>query len=116
MSGRAGTWHPGHALYCLCRWARRRWQHTKESSATWRFDLDGWKQAEIIPTLAGRPATDNLFPVFVIHPIRPLGAGQSSAAIHTGEEARAAHTALASEIFAALRTTLVRHLSNPAMP
>ena len=21
--GTAGTWHPGHALYCLCRWARR---------------------------------------------------------------------------------------------
>ena len=23
VSGAAGTWHPGHALYCLCRWARR---------------------------------------------------------------------------------------------
>ena len=24
VSGTAGTWHPGHALYCLWRWAQRR--------------------------------------------------------------------------------------------
>ena len=30
VSGTAGTWHPGHALYCLWRWARRRWPHTRE--------------------------------------------------------------------------------------
>ena len=41
VSGRARTWHPGHALYCLWRWAQRRWQHTKEWLATWRLHLDG---------------------------------------------------------------------------
>ena len=25
---RVGAWHPGHALYCLPQWARRRWLHT----------------------------------------------------------------------------------------
>ena len=29
VSGTAGTWHPGHALYCLWRWAQRRWPHTR---------------------------------------------------------------------------------------
>ena len=119
VSGRAGTWLPGHALYCLWRWAQRRCQHTKEWSATWRFHLDGRKQAEIIPPhdqAAGRPAKDNLCPVFVILPIRAIGAGQASATIQTEEEARAAHTALAREIFAALRTAPVRHLGNPGMP
>ena len=24
VSGTVGTWHPGHALFCLWRWARRR--------------------------------------------------------------------------------------------
>ena len=37
VSGTAGTWHPGHALYCLLRWAQRRWPHTRAWSATWRF-------------------------------------------------------------------------------
>ena len=37
VSGTAGTWHPGHALYCLWQWARRRWPHTRAWSATWRF-------------------------------------------------------------------------------
>ena len=27
--GTAATWHPGHALYCLWRWARRHWPHTR---------------------------------------------------------------------------------------
>ena len=33
VSGAAGTWHPGHALYCLWRCARRRWLHTRALSA-----------------------------------------------------------------------------------
>ena len=35
VSGAAGTWHPGHALYCLWRWAQRRWPHTRACSAAW---------------------------------------------------------------------------------
>ena len=27
VSCMTGAWHPGHALYCLWRWAQRRWQH-----------------------------------------------------------------------------------------
>ena len=34
VSGTVGTWHPGHALYCLWRWAWRRWPHTGVWSAT----------------------------------------------------------------------------------
>ena len=34
VSGTAGTWHPGHALYCLWRWAQRRCPHTRVWSAT----------------------------------------------------------------------------------
>ena len=34
VSDRAGTWHPGHALYYLWRQTKPRWQHTKEWSAT----------------------------------------------------------------------------------
>ena len=34
LSGTVGTWHPGHALYCIWRWARRRWSHTRVWSAT----------------------------------------------------------------------------------
>ena len=93
VSGMAGTWHPGHALYCLWRWAQRRWQHSREWSATWRFNLDGGQQAKLIPPhdrAAGRPATDNFCPVFGIYQIRALAAGRVSPAIHTGEEARAA--------------------------
>ena len=41
VSRTAGTWHPGHAFYCLWRWARRRWPHTRAWSAAWRFYLDG---------------------------------------------------------------------------
>ena len=40
VSGTVGTWHPGHALYCLWLWAGRRWPHTRVWSATWRFHLD----------------------------------------------------------------------------
>ena len=72
VSGMAGTWHPGHALYCLWRWGQRRWQHTRGWSATWRFHLDGRQQAEVIPPqdrAVGRPAKDNLCPVFANHQI-----------------------------------------------
>ena len=41
VSGTAVTWHPGHALYCLWRWAQRRLPHTRARSAAWRFYLDG---------------------------------------------------------------------------
>ena len=41
VSGSAGTWHPGRALYCLWRWAQRRWPHTREWSAAWGFHLEG---------------------------------------------------------------------------
>ena len=47
--GTAGTWHPSHALYCLGRWARRRWPHTREWSATWTLYLDGRQQLKAIP-------------------------------------------------------------------
>ena len=33
VSGAACTWHPGHALYRLWRWAQRRWPHTRDWSA-----------------------------------------------------------------------------------
>ena len=34
LSGEAGTCHPGHAIYCLWRWAQRRWSHTRDWTAT----------------------------------------------------------------------------------
>ena len=65
VSGTAGTWHPGHALYCLWRWARRRWPHTRAWSAAWRFYLDGRQQLEAIPErTAETPTATNLCPVF----------------------------------------------------
>ena len=96
VSGAAGTWHPGHALCYLWRWAQRGWPHTRDWSAAWSFHLDGGQQTEAIPPhkwMAGPPTTDNLCPVFAIHRIRALAAGHVSLAIHTEEEARAAHTA-----------------------
>ena len=48
FSGSAGTWHPGHTLYCLWRWAQRRWQPTKEWSATLSFHLDGRQETGVI--------------------------------------------------------------------
>ena len=41
LLGEAGSWHPGHAPYCFWRWPQRRWPHTKDWMATWRFHLDG---------------------------------------------------------------------------
>ena len=37
VSGRADSWQPRQALYFLSLWAQRRWQHTRDWSATWRF-------------------------------------------------------------------------------
>ena len=43
VSGAAGTWHPGHALYYPEWWARLRLSQTRDWAATWRFHLDGWQ-------------------------------------------------------------------------
>ena len=117
VSGTAGTWHQGHAVYCLWRWARRRWPHTRVWSATWRFYLDGRQQLEAIPQrerTAETPTAPNLCPVFAIHQIRALALGeQLQPTIHTETEAQAAHAALVHEIFSALRSALVRRVGNP---
>ena len=98
VSGTAGTWHPGHALYCLWRWARCRWPQTRVWSATWRFYLDGRQQLEAIPDrerTAETPTAPNLGPVFAIHQIRALALGeQLQPTIHTKTKAQAAHVAL----------------------
>ena len=49
VSRTVGTWHPGRALYCLWRCARRRWPHTRVWTATWTFHLDCRQQLEAIP-------------------------------------------------------------------
>ena len=116
VSGASSTWHLGHTLYCRWRWAQHRWLHTTDWSATWRFHLDVRQQTEAIPPnerTAGRDATDYLCAVFAIHQVRALAAGQVSTAIHMEEETRAAHTALVSDMLAALRTALHRHPGNP---
>ena len=116
MSGEAGTWHPGHALYCLWRWAQRRWSHTRDWTATWRFYLDGRQQLEAIPQrerTAETPAATNLCPVFAIHQIRALATGgQLQPAIRTETEAQAAQAALVHEILSVLRSALVRLVGN----
>ena len=62
VSGTAGTWHPGHALYCLWRWAQHRCPHTRVWSATWRFYLGGRQQLEAIPErTADRAAKASLY-------------------------------------------------------
>ena len=120
VSGTAGTWHPGHALYCLCRWARRRWPHTREWSATWRFYLDGRQQLEAIPQrerTVETPTAPNLCPVSAIHQIRALALGeQLQPTIHTETEAQAAHAALVYEIFSAIRSPLVQRGGDPPGP
>ena len=118
VSGAAGTWHPGHALYCLWRWAWRRWPHTRAWSAAWRLCLDGRQQMEAIPEpTAETPTEPNLCPVFAIHQIRALAlGGQLQPAIRTEMEARAAHAALVHKIFSALRSALVRRAVNPPGP
>ena len=117
LSGIAGRWHPGHALYCLPRWAQLRWPHTREYSAEWSFHLDGRQQGEAIPPKEGgkSPTAMNLCPVFAIHQILAL-ATEGQATMYTGSEARAAYGALVSEIFSALSSALIRHPANPRMP
>ena len=120
MSGTVGTWHPGHALYCLWRWARRRWPHTRVWSATWRFHLDGRQQLEAIPQrerTAETPTAPKLCPVFALHQIWALALGeQLQPTIRTETEAQGAHAALAHEILSALRSALVRRVGNPRGP
>ena len=77
--GTVGTWHLGHALPCLWRWARRHWPHTRLWSATWRFHLDGRQQLEAIlqrKRTAETPTAPHLCPVFAIHQIRVLALGE----------------------------------------
>ena len=118
VSGTAGTWRPGHALYCLWRWARRRWPHTRAWSAASRFYLDSRQQLEAIPErTAETPTATNLCPVFAIHQFRALALGkQLQPAIRTETEAQAAHAALVQEIFSALHSALVRRVGNPPGP
>ena len=98
---------PGHALYCLWRLAERKMAAYQGLVSDMEVPLYGRRQTKAIPPqerTAGRPAMNNLCPVFTIHQIRALAAGQVSSAIHTEEETRAARTALVSNIFAALCT------------
>ena len=120
VSGEAGTWHPGHALYCLWRSAQRRWPHTRNWTAKWRFHLDGRQQLEAISQCKRRaetPTVTNLCPVFAIHQIRALAmGGQLQPALRTETEAQAAHAALVHEILTALRSALVRSVGDPPRP
>ena len=120
VSGEARSWHPGHALYCLWRWAQRRWPHTKHWVAMWRFHLDGRQHSETIPQherTTETPATGNPCPVFAIHQIRVLAlGGQLLPTIRTETEAQAAHTALVHQIFSVLGSALVQRLRNPPEP
>ena len=120
VSGTASTWRPGHAVYCLWRWARRRWSHTRVWSAKWRFYLDGRQQLEAIPQrerTAETPTAPNLCPVIAIHQIPALTLGeQLQPTINTETKAQAAHPALVHEIFSALRSALVRGVGNPPGP
>ena len=117
VAGAAGTWHPGHALYCLWQWAQRRWPHTRDWTATWRFHLDGRQQLEAIcqhARTSETPIATNLCPVFAIHQIRALAmGGQLQPAIHTETEAQAAHAALMPEILSALHSVLVLRVGMP---
>ena len=119
-SGAAGTWYPAHTLRCLWRLARRHWPHTRDWTATWRFDLDGRQQLEAIPQrerTAETPAATNLCPVFAIHQIWMLAmGGQLQPAISTEAEAQAAHAALVHEVLSALCRALVRRVGNPPGP
>ena len=120
VSGTAGTWNPRHALYCLWRWARRRWPHTRAWSPTCRIYLDSRQQLEAIPVrerTAETPNAPNLCPVFAIHLIQALVLSeQLQPTIRTETEAQAAHTALVHEVFSALHSGPVRHVGNPPGP
>ena len=117
MSGAAGTWYPGHALYCFWWWARCRWSHTRDWTDTWRIHLDSRQQLEAIPQrerTAETPTATNLCPVFAIHKIRGLAmGGELEPAIRTETEAQAAQAAIEHKILSALRSALVRRAGNP---
>ena len=114
MSGRAGSWHPGHVPYCLWPWAKRPWLHTREWPAAWRFHLHGRQQAEVISPHepAYPPAKAKLCVVFAIH---QLVSGWQSPTINTEEEVPEADAALMSELFDTLCSGLVRHPGSPTM-
>ena len=79
VSGAAGTWHRGQALYCRWRRAQQRRPDTRDWPAACWFHLDGPQQTETIPAherTTGRPALDNLCPIFGIHQNQTLAAGQ----------------------------------------
>ena len=79
VSGQAGSWQPGHALYCLWRWAQRRWPHRRDWTATSRFHLDGRQQLEAIPQrerTMETPATTKLCPFLTIHQTGALSMGR----------------------------------------
>ena len=85
MLGTVGTTQPGHALYCLWRWARRRWPHTSVKSATWRFKINGRQQLEVIPQRERTAETPHCAqPVArLCDPLDPgAGAGRVTAAHH----------------------------------
>ena len=116
VSGEAGSWYPGHALYCLWRWAQRRWSHTRNLTAMWRFHLDGRQQLQAIPQrerTGETPATTNLCLIFAIHQIRALAiGGQLQPTIRTEMEGQAAQAALLHEILSVLRSALVGRMGN----
>ena len=120
VSGAAGTWHPGHALYWLLQWAQRRWPHTRDWTTTWRFYLDGEQQVEAIAQhkrTVETPTATNLCLVFAMHQIRALAMGnQLQPAIRTETKAQAAQSALVHVILSALRRALVWRVRNPPGP
>ena len=120
VSGAAGTWHAGHALYCLWQWAQRRWLHTRDWMAMWKFHLDSRQQLEAIPQherTAETPTATNLCPVFAIHQMRALEmGGQLQPPIRTETEAQAAEASRVHEVLTALRSALVRRVGSHPGP
>ena len=118
--GEAGSWLPGHDLYCLSRWAQLRWPHTKDWSATCRFHLDGRQQLGAIPQrerTTESPATGSLCHVFVTQQIQAQALGrQLLPTIRAETEARAPHAAFVHAIISALRSALVRRLRDSPGP
>ena len=120
VSGKAGSWLPEHALYCLWRWAQRCWPHTRHWTATWTFHMDGRQQPEAILQRQRRtetPATTNLCPFFAIYQIRAVAmGGQPQPTIRIETEDQAAHAAIVYEILSALNSALVLSMVNPPGP
>ena len=108
-SGQAGSWHSGHAFYCLWQWARRWWPDTRPWTAAWRFHRDGLQQAEAAPPqgVEDPPTTGNLCAIFAVHQIR-AHSGRADPSLRTETAARAAYTALVHKIFDALRSAQIR--------